>query len=82
MSTKRRNTSSPEPDDSPVSKRQKLPLAEEDSDDGFDHPCGSELPRIDPTYGQKAAFPGLGDDADELSYSPPSDGLEYLRMVR
>ena len=39
---------------------------------------------IDPTYGQRGAFPGLdgpnGDD--EFFYGPASDGLEYLRMVR
>ena len=41
-------------------------------------------PRIDPTYGQRGAFPGLEDiyDEDELFYGPASDGLEYLRMVR
>ena len=38
----------------------------------------SVQPSIDPTYGQKAAFPGLdgGSEADE------NDGIEYLRMVR
>ena len=84
MSLKRRNTSSPEPDDSPISKRQKpLPeLEEEDSDDSFDHPFSSEQPRSDPTYGQKGAFPGLDDNEHELFYGPPSNGLEYLRMVR
>lgn len=39
--------------------------------------------RVDPTYGQRGVFPGLeDDDNDELFYGPPSDGLEYLRMVR
>lgn len=43
--------------------------------------------RLDPTYGQRGAFPGL-DDAEveggeeDLFYGPASDGLEYLRMVR
>ena len=83
MSLKRRNTSSPEPDDSPISKRQKPPPElEEDSDDSFDHPFSNEQPRSDPTYGQKGAFPGLDDNEHELFYGPPSDGLEYLRMVR
>ena len=40
--------------------------------------------QVDPTYGQRGAFPGLEDDNDEdrLFYGPASDGLEYLRMVR
>ncbi|KAL9594049.1 MAG: hypothetical protein Q9179_005579, partial [Wetmoreana sp. 5 TL-2023] len=39
---------------------------------------------VDPTYGQRSAFPGLDDPAEEdaLFYGPASDGLEYLRMVR
>jgi hypothetical protein len=81
MSLKRRNTSSPEPDSSPASKRRK-PSVDQDSDDNFDHPFSSEQPRSDPIYGQKGAFPGLDDHDDELFYGPPSDGLEYLRMVR
>lgn len=81
MSLKRRNTSSPETDDSPASKRLR-PLLEVESDDGFDHPFSKQQPRSDPIYGQKGAFPGLEDDDDELFYGPPSDGLEYLRMVR
>ncbi|KAG6995741.1 hypothetical protein G7Y79_00042g078460 [Physcia stellaris] len=41
-------------------------------------------PRMDPTYGQRGAFPGLNDSNpdDPLFYGPASDGLEYLRMVR
>ena len=41
-------------------------------------------PRVDPTYGQRGAFPGLDDSNpdDALFYGPASDGLEYLRMVR
>ena len=41
-------------------------------------------PRVDPTYGQRGAFPGLDDSGpnDSLFYAPASDGLEYLRMVR
>ncbi|KAL8748322.1 MAG: hypothetical protein Q9184_007395 [Pyrenodesmia sp. 2 TL-2023] len=40
--------------------------------------------QVDPTYGQRSAFPGLDDTAEEdtLFYGPASDGLEYLRMVR
>ena len=44
----------------------------------------SSQPQIDPTYGQRGAFPGLdGNNDDEtLFHGPASDGLEYLRMVR
>lgn len=40
--------------------------------------------QVDPTYGQRSAFPGLDETAGEeaLFYGPASDGLEYLRMVR
>ncbi|KAL8971991.1 MAG: hypothetical protein Q9197_002984 [Variospora fuerteventurae] len=40
--------------------------------------------QVDPTYGQRSAFPGLDDPVEEdvLFYGPASDGLEYLRMVR
>ncbi|KAL8949858.1 MAG: hypothetical protein Q9222_004075 [Ikaeria aurantiellina] len=39
---------------------------------------------VDPTYGQRSAFPGLDDNEsdDGLFYGPASDGFEYLRMVR
>lgn len=52
--------------------------------DGSDDLPTSSQPRIDPTYGQRGAFPGLDDshDDDGLFYGPASDGLEYLRMVR
>lgn len=41
----------------------------------------------DPTYGQRAAFPGLdGDDPgfsdDDLEYEEHGDALAYLRAVR
>ncbi|KAL9041274.1 MAG: hypothetical protein Q9180_001386 [Flavoplaca navasiana] len=40
--------------------------------------------QVDPTYGQRSAFPGLDrqPDADDLFYAPAADGFEYLRMVR
>ena len=46
---------------------------------------GDSQPHIDPTYGQRGAFPGLhdeGDESEKLFHGPASDGLEYLRMVR
>lgn len=44
----------------------------------------SSRAQVDPTYGQRSAFPGIDDTAgdDGLFYGPASDGLEYLRMVR
>lgn len=40
-------------------------------------------PKVDPTYGQRGAFPDMEAGSDEsLFYGPASDGLEYLRMVR
>ncbi|KAL1843282.1 hypothetical protein VTJ49DRAFT_2391 [Mycothermus thermophilus] len=46
-----------------------------------------EAPKPDPTYGQRAAFPGLdGDDPvpfdDDLEFEESSDALAYLRAVR
>ncbi|MCJ1248677.1 hypothetical protein MMC30_005895 [Trapelia coarctata] len=39
---------------------------------------------VDPTYGQRGAFPGLDSPTseEELFYGPANDGLQYLRMVR
>lgn len=45
-------------------------------------------PRMDPTYGQRSALPGLDDDTtmegDEelLNYDEDMDALAYLRAVR
>lgn len=54
---------------------------------GEDHETNGDAAskaQVDPTYGQRSAFPGLDDTAEEdaLFYGPASDGLEYLRMVR
>jgi hypothetical protein len=44
--------------------------------------------RVDPTYGQRSALPGLDDasridgEDDELDYSEDMDALSYLRAVR
>lgn len=41
------------------------------------------LQTLDPTYGQRGAFPGLNDrNEDSLGYGPANDGLKYLCMVR
>lgn len=54
--------------------------------DNDDDVQSSAQSRIDPTYGQRGAFPGLDDGPtnveDGLFYGPANDGLEYLRMVR
>jgi len=50
---------------------------------GDDNPYSSQA-KVDPTYGQRGAFPGLDDSTGEdgVFYGPASDGMEYLRMVR
>lgn len=49
-------------------------------------PGPSVEPRVDPTYGQRSAIPGLDDevfgDEDELDYSEDMGALAYLRSVR
>jgi hypothetical protein len=43
-------------------------------------------PRIDVTYGQRSAFPGLDDslalEDDDVQFEDEGDALEYLRSVR
>lgn len=45
-------------------------------------------PRIDPTYGQASAFPGLdsysayADKEDDLDYEDDIEALQYLQAVR
>jgi hypothetical protein len=45
-------------------------------------------PRVDPTYGQRSAIPGLDDettmegDEDWMNYDDDMDALAYLRAVR
>lgn len=66
---------------SPLAKR---PRGDGEADSPSDSKINAPQPRNDPFYGQKHAFPGLDDGPEEdyLSYGPPEDGLEYLRMVR
>lgn len=82
MARKRRNSSSPESEDIPSPKRAR-PFSIDDFDLDFE-PTGGEASKINSTYGQRGAFPGLEDDdgGDQLCYGDPSNGLEYLRMVR
>ena len=76
MSRKRRNTSSPEPDDSPPAKRRPSPALYRDNVINT-----KEQPQLHADSGQVGAFPGLGGE-DDLFYGPALDGIDYLRMVR
>lgn len=51
--------------------------------EGSEERSGALPPRVDLTYGQRGAFPGLDERSeDSLFYGPANDGLEYLHMVR
>lgn len=75
-------------------KRKQAPFATEgpiynakrpraSSMEGSEERPGALQPRVDPTYGQRGAFPGLDEMKEHsLFYGPANDGLEYLRMVR
>jgi len=64
------------------SKRPRSSAFEVDDNDG-NRSSRAPRPKVDPTYGQRGAFPDIELDEDEaLFYGPASDGLEYLRMVR
>lgn len=86
MSQKRENSESHDAiTERPTKKLRSSSIPEQDSETE-DHglgslPQGKPQPKVDPVYGQRSAFPGLEDD-DELLYGDPSDGIEYLRMVR
>lgn len=72
------------PASSTATQAKRLRSSTLESDDNIDNSSGRALrPRVDPTYGQRGAFPDIDDADDEaLFYGPASDGLEYLRMVR
>ncbi|KAK4693619.1 hypothetical protein P7C71_g3821, partial [Lecanoromycetidae sp. Uapishka_2] len=79
MSKKRKFPVSQTEDTGIYNKRPRISQA----DGSDDSPNQNAQSRIDPTYGQRGAFPGLDGCSDnELFYGPASDGLEYLRMVR
>lgn len=51
--------------------------------EGSEERSGTLAPRVDLTYGQRGAFPGLDErNENSLFYGPANDGLEYLHMVR
>lgn len=80
MTQKRKNVSTS--DDPEYSKRLR-PSYFDGGDDKHNTTIAPQ-PRLDSTYGQRGAFPGLDDlsTKDALFYGPASDGLEYLQMVR
>ena len=83
MAKKRKNTSSLSEVTGPYNKRSRaLPSSLEDGDT-TSSPYNIQS-RVDPTYGQRGAFPGLDNlsGEDELFHGPANDGMEYLRMVR
>jgi hypothetical protein len=77
--TRKRKQADILPEDPLYNKRSRIAQA-----DGSDDSPSAAQSKIDPTYGQRGAFPGLDDPSsqDALFYGPASDGLEYLRMVR
>lgn len=64
--------------DALYSKRQRSSFVDEDGV-GAEQ---SEQSRVNVTYGQRGAFPGLDEEDMGEFYGPANDGLEYLRMVR
>ena len=82
MSLKRQNTSSAESEDDQLPAKRQRPSWIDDFDIP-NYPESREESRVDVSSGQRSAFPGLDDDDDdELIYSDPENGLQYLRMVR
>ena len=83
MVNKRKHNTSFGDNSGPYTKRHRPTPPELLEDDAAGPPYFIQS-RVDPTYGQRGAFPGLDETAgeDELFYGPASNGLEYLRMVR
>ncbi len=68
--------------DEPVLQPAKRPKPERSSK-------ANSQPRVDPTYGQRSAFPGLDsysayvdNDDDDLEYGDDIEALQYLQAVR
>ena len=81
MSKKRKEPPLRSPSTSDSKRSRSSLLSDADDDDKTSN--RAPRPRVDPTYGQRGAFPGLDHVSnDGLFYGPASDGLEYLRMVR
>ncbi|KAI9742052.1 MAG: hypothetical protein M1834_000442 [Cirrosporium novae-zelandiae] len=77
--TKRKNHATTT-DGAPYNKRLRPSTYDDEDDKHNSYTQG----RLDPVFGQRGAFPGLDsiDGDDEIFYGPPSDGMEYLKMVR
>jgi len=65
-------------DDQAGERRHKIMSRE--SDGTYD--TNRAQPRMDVTYGQFGAFPGLDSYQYAPFYGPANDGMDYLRMVR
>ncbi|KAL8808275.1 MAG: hypothetical protein Q9223_004057, partial [Gallowayella weberi] len=85
MGQKRKNHPSAPSTSPPKRHRRDDEGDDDDYANAADQPHQSSKAQVDPTYGQRSAFPGLDSpvagEAD-LFYGPAEDGLEYLRMVR
>ncbi|MCJ1381432.1 hypothetical protein MMC17_004542 [Xylographa soralifera] len=83
MAKKRKNTSSTADLTGPYNKRPRALPSNLENGDSISSPYHIQS-RVDPTYGQRGAFPGLDSlsGEDELFQGPANDGMEYLRMVR
>lgn len=81
MTQKRKNDASSS--DNLLESKRLRPSKFYDSDDEHNISANPQS-RVDPTYGQRNAFPGLDENLDEnaLFYGPAGDGFEYLQMVR
>lgn len=79
MSSKRKNGTTLFHNPSESKRRRKFELGDGEEDESSTR---AAQPKVDLTYGQRGAFPGLeGGEDERLFYGPASDGLEYLRMV-
>ncbi|MCJ1282122.1 hypothetical protein MMC26_001445 [Xylographa opegraphella] len=81
MAKKRKTTSSTS--EGPYNKRPRAFASNLEDGDINTSPYNIQS-RVDPTYGQRGAFPGLdvSSGEDELFQGPANDGMEYLRLVR
>ncbi|KAF8453899.1 hypothetical protein BDZ91DRAFT_853132 [Kalaharituber pfeilii] len=80
MGKKRKRTSNPGGPDVP--KRHHSSYTYDNDDDGTSTPFKAARGYIDPTTGQRGAFPGFEDSGDDFFCGPALDGMDYLRMVR
>ena len=79
MGNKRKRTTSYAKKHGRGPKRQQYSYDNED-----ENPFGFHAAKgyIDPSTGQRGAFPGLEEYGDDFFGGPANDGIDYLRMVR